>query len=515
MSTFIPMNFKKLHIVILLFFNSISYSQSIDDVIDEAETLFLKTRKVLVFPNNFIAKNEIDFYYPIKNNRNINLLNTELKEWESKQYKKDIGLVFKATANYNFRDAIEEETNNYLKGSVRTELEWNVLKMGYFYNRFKSRRLQNDIEVLKLERLGAEKQLWRRQFRIDYNYVLNKEAIQLFEKFEVFENNYFDVLNKLYYQKLIKREKLIKASNQILVLKTQIKTIKKENIILKDSVSNVFHKLEKLPIMKIELDSILLAKESGKLFYKENNIKLQHQPLNDLNLSFYATQNYNYSTNTHKFFPSVGIRFRAPIRFNHRKKIIETKIKILKAQESDVSVGKYNSSLTYINEYNEKLKDLQNQYKSWQILEERIRILKVLKLELNSMETGLLLLDLMEEQFKVLENTLQLKRQMYKVITRLFQLNESIDFQDFFTPFVFEKKENIEVVCLEKSKKYSLPFQLAFLKAKKINSVTVLSTDIEIQKLLRNEKIAFVIVDSKKGISLESYIEQEVQRIKI
>jgi len=515
MATFTVMNIRKLHSFYFLIFSTLSYGQSIDGVIKDAETLFLKTKKELVFPNNPITKNEINFFYPIKDTRNVNLLQTELKDWQSKEYRKDIGLVFKANANYNFKDAIEEETNNYVIGRVRAELEWNILKMGFVYNRVKSRRLQNDIEVLKIERLGVEKQLWRRQFRIDYNYVLNKEAIQFFEKFEAFENNYFDVLNKLYYQKLIRREKLIKASNQILVLKSQLKTIKKENEILRDSVSEVFQNLNMLPIVKVELDSILLAKESEKLRFKEDNIKLQHHPMNDLNLSLYVNQNYTYSSSIQKFFPSIGVRFRAPIRFNHRKKIIEGKIKILKAQESDVSAGKYNSSLTYINEYNEKLKDLQNQYKSWQILEERIRILKVLKLELNSTETGILLLDLMEEQFKILENTLQLKRQMYKVVTRLFQLNKSIDFRDFFTPFVFERKMDTQVFCLEQSTKYSLKFQLEFLRAKKIKNITVLSTDKHTQKQLRKEKIAFVTVDSRKGISLDSYIQQEIQRIKI
>ena len=194
-----------------------------------------------------------------------------------------------------------------------------------------------------------------------------------------------------------------------------------------------------------------MAKEFEKTGFNEDNIKLQHHLVNDLNLSLYANQNFIYSTTAQTFFPSVGIRFRAPIRFNHKKKIIETKIKILKAQETDISVGKYNASLTYIKEYNEKLKDLQNQYKSWQVLEERIRILKVLKRELNSSETGLLLLGLMEEQFRILDNTLQLKRQLYKAITRLFQLNKENRFSRFFLLLLYFKKsqKNKSFACVK------------------------------------------------------------------
>jgi hypothetical protein len=283
---------------------------------------------------------------------------------------------------------------------------------------------------------------------------------------------------------------------------------------IKDSVSTYFLNQNKLPLIQIALDSASILQDVEKHSFKEENIRLQHHPMNDLNLSVFAVQNFNYSSISQKFFPSVGIRFRAPIRFNHRKKIIETKIKILRAQAIDKSVGKYNNTITYISQYNEKLKDLQNQYKSWQVLEERIRILKVLKQELNNAETGLLLLELVEEQFKVLENTLQLKRQLYQVIAHLFELNESIQMNDFVLPFEFNQRRNTETICFQKSKKYSLAFQVAFLKAKKIKNVTVLMSDTEAQQKLKEEKIAFVLVDSPKGISLEQYISQEIYRIK-
>ena len=62
-----------------------------------------------------------------------------------------------------------------------------------------------------------------------------------------------------------------------------IELVKKENTVIKDSVSSQFKTLNKLPILKIELDSVALLKENNKLFYKEENIKLQHHPINDYN----------------------------------------------------------------------------------------------------------------------------------------------------------------------------------------------------------------------------------------
>lgn len=514
MATFTVMNLKKFHIITLFIFSTWSYGQSIDKTIREAEVLFSKTKKDLKFPITPVAKESIQFYFPIQESKDVNLLEAELKDWQSKQYKKDVGLVFKANARYNFRDAIEEETNNFLRGSVRAELEWNILKMGYLYNRFKSRRLLNEKEVLKIESDRAQKILWRRQFRIDYNYVVNKEVIQLLDNFLIFENEYFDVLNTMYYQKLIKREKLIEVSNQIAVIKSQKKTLTRENEMIKDSVSGHFLLQKELPLIKMVIDSATIMRDVEKLSFKEKNIRLQHHPMNDLNLSLYAIQNYNYSTNSHTLFPSVGIRFRAPIRFNNRKKIIATKIKILRAQEVDKSVGKFNNSITYVSKYNEKLKDLENQYKSWQVLEERIRILKILKLELNNAETGIQLLSLMEEQFRVLENTIQLKRQLYQVIAHLFELNKAIDINDFVVPFEFSRAQNSELIYVEDSKKYSPAFQVAFLKAKKIRNITVSSAAKKMQEALKKEQVSFVVVDNKRGVSLEDYMEQEIKRIK-
>lgn len=515
MATFTAMSLRSLHIIFFIAITITGHAQSADGVINSAALLFSKTKPALVFPEKPIDQEAIQFYYPTIDSKNINLLESELKEWQSKQYRKDIGLVFKTTARYNFRDGIEEDTQNYLKGSVRGELEWNILKMGYVYNRLRSRRLENEMEVLKIESDRFQKVLWRRQFRIDHNYVLNNELLAMLGNFLEFENQYFDVLNTMYFQKLIKRERLIEVSNQIAVIRSQQHVLSKENEILKDSVSPNFLNIDKLPLIRITLDSTALSQDVEKMSFKEENIRLQHHPMNDLNLSLYAVQNYNYSTNAHRFFPSVGIRFRAPIRFNHRKKIIETKIKILRAQEMDKSVGKYNNSLTYVSEYNEKLKDLQNQYKSWQVLEERIRVLKILKQELDNAETGMLLLELLEEQFKVLENTIQLKRQLYQVIAHLFELNRTIRMQDFVEPFEFEQEDNEQVFCLQESKYYSLTFQLEFLKAKKITNVTVLSTDKKLQEELKKQDITFVIVDTVKGIHLDTYIQQEVQRIKI
>ena len=133
------MKTNKILICILVLIVQNTSGQSLSELVKEAETLFSKTKNTLVFPKELAHKNDIDFYHHIKEDRNVKLLQIDLKNWEEKQYRKDIGLVFKATANYNFRNAIDEEINNYVKGSVRAELEWNILKGGFLKNRVESK----------------------------------------------------------------------------------------------------------------------------------------------------------------------------------------------------------------------------------------------------------------------------------------------------------------------------------------------------------------------------------------
>lgn len=486
--------------------------QSLNQIVTDSEELYQNYSSSLVFPKNNYLHDSL--YFKLPSHKKTNSFMIKLKELESKQYKKDIGLVFKATANYNFRNAFEEFSGGYIRGRIRAEIEWNILKEGYFQNRIKSERKKNEIYILKEEDLRLRKELWRRQFRVDYNFVLNKEIIVLYSNFLKFENEYFDVLNKMYFQKLIKRERLIEVSNQINVIKSQLELVKKENSIIKDSVSHQFKGLNKLPILKIELDSVALLKENNKLLYKEENIKLQHHPINDYNFSVYVNQNYTYSSTTQNIFPSIGLRFRAPIRFNHRKEIIKTKIKILRAQEADFKIGKYNAILTQFQEYNEKIRDLKNQYKVWQVLEERSRIIKLLKLEIEDTEAGLALLNLVEQKFKVLENIIQIKRKMYSNLSKIYEMNTEIDFYDFVSLYKFKEEKSHQIVTLIKSSKYSLEFQLKFLKTKKVHKICVLKDDIEVQTFLKARKINFVLTKYIKDLSTEQLINENLQTIK-
>ncbi|WP_299551208.1 hypothetical protein [Seonamhaeicola sp.] len=498
---------------ICTFYIGIGQAQILGDLLEKADSLYEAAHVDLEFPKDTNA--HFPFSTSIPKKYDANYYQMQLKELEATQFKQDIGLAFKASTNYNFRDAFDEEQNNFNRFRFRAELEWHILKNGFIHNRTKGQQKYNEAENLKLQNRDATKQLWRRQFRIDYSYIANNETIELLTRFLNFENAYFDFLNKLYTEKYIKREQLIRVGNQIHILKSQLELVKQENHIIKDSISENALLKHKLSIFSIKADSISLSSEQYNNSFLQENMQLQHRAINDLSLSVYVNQNINYASTQSQYFPAVGIRFKAPIRFNKRQDIIKTKLQLLAAEEKNKNVGQYNTIITHINAYNEKLKDLQNQYKSWNILEERIRILNLLKAELNTYKTGLLILELTEEKFKVLENIIQIKRQLYTSFSHLYQLCPQDNLQDMLLPYTFEKEVEREAILFTRSAHYTLDFQFEFIRTKAQFSILVPTEDTGIQKYLKDKGVAYSMTTEKEIQTVSQLISNELQKLNI
>ncbi|CAL2103252.1 hypothetical protein [Tenacibaculum sp. 190130A14a] len=490
-------------------------SQSLDNLILNSELIYKEAKSTLDFSQTLQSENLFQFSTELDDSRNSNSILINLKQLEASQFLQDVGLVFKANANYNFRNILESETNIFTVGRVNFELEWNILKSGFVHNKTKSKQLCNEIGILKYQNLKAQKVLWRRQFRIDYSYIYNKEALSLFEKFLDFENQYFDFLNNVYSKKLIKREPLIKVGNQIHILKKQIDVIQKENKIIKDSVSITNRNVNKLPLFILSIDSLQLRNmRLDETPYLQENVVLKHRAINKYSLSIYASQNYLITTSTDQYYPSVGIRFKAPIRFNHRKKIIKQELDLVDARLADKEVGKLNRVITQVNAYNEKLKDLQNQYKNWDVTNERIRILKVIKEEFDNEETGYLILGLIEEQFKILQNIIQVKRQLYTILSHVYELHNSTNINSLVTPYYYTFQETNPSLLVQSNENYSLKFQLQILEAKQQKIIYVLHNDLSAKNYLTKNNIPFkTVFENEKFTTVVQYLQKELKRI--
>ena len=497
-------------IVCFLFFNTIR-GQELNSLINQADSIYNSTISDLIFPTSNL---DSFFSVSIKKNKlpSSNTHQIKLHQITAEQFKQDLGLVFKFKTAYNFNDAFDERTATFTKFRMGAELEWEILKNGYLQNQKKAQLEINKASYLEKHTNKDYKKHWRRRFKRTYTYITNKELLVLLQSYLSFEHKYFDFVHKLYTQRLIKKEKLIKVSNQLYKLEQQLRITKEENKILKDSVDKEVLQIKKLPFVKLKTDSILLKNNLHEQSALEKNIVLEHHPVNTINLSVYASQNYNYSLNNTRYFGTIGIRFKAPLRLNKRKSIINTKLKILKAKVYEKEYLQYQKFINQVTLYNEKLKDLQTMYSSWQVLNERIRILQVLKEEFTYLKSDFLILELMEEQFEVLENLIKIKKQLYNSLLYLYELHPSNNLKGLLIPYQF-KKENTQLKFkLTKDPRFSLAYQLQYILAHE--NYTVIANDIEVQLFLKKKGIKYAVTARGSSVNtVANLLSNEFKKI--
>ncbi len=486
----------------------VSPAQTIDELIIASETLYKETNSKLVFPAErssfrFRPYQALDSTYVAHE--------IQLKKLQKEKINDDLGLVFKANAQYNFKDDLDEETNNYTRSRIKTELEWNILRSGFVQNRHKAIQFDNEIAILQQQKNRHDKINWRRQFRIDYTYSINEELISLFQNKLDFLHSYFDILSGLYHQKRVKREDFINISQQILVTEAELENTQTLNHQIIDSVSG-YYKNEKLPILFIK--NISRINTSSNVFTDSiqiENIRLKHHWLNNISFSVYTNYNWLQTNMNQRDFASAGLRLRMPLSFKRRRQI--EKIEILRGQaiRLDKQLGTQNAQMTYYNGYREKVRDLKNQYKKWVLVQENKRTLCIIKKELQEQETGLELLKLQIAQFEILENVLRLKMQLYTTIVHLYELSELLE----VVPFQFEQDEEPEVLITSSESGFDIAFQMEFLKAKDIGKVYILAEEEYLKAYWEAAGFTVYILNTQTTqISLHKWIQQEYQLLK-
>lgn len=475
--------------IVFVFISAIAKTQEIDSLLLHSNTLYQNAGTTLHFP---VSNEDIDFdVFKMSTGSTPILHEIQLKELEANSFKKDWGLQIKANSYYNFRGVLDEETNNITISRLSTELEWDILKGGFFENRSKSTTTLLEKQLLNNALAQENRIIWRRQFRLYYNYAINQELLDHFEKRITFLEQYFDVLNTLYAKKMIKREEVIVISNELLKSTEQHKQIQFYQNNIADSIPSLFLN-KRLPLIRLQLDEIEISNSIENGFNKtlqQQIIEKENQAFKNIKFSLYATYNWTETINRQFSSPIIGARFSAPIRFSNRKKIIETKIQQAKATLDDRLVGQQNQLTTYLNAHQEKVKDIQTLYKQWLLLEQRKTITQIIKEELDASNCGLLLLQYTKEQFEIMENVLQLKKQLYTVVSHIVERTEEQSLPGLITPIKFTDIHTYTNVIITKRSAFTRRLQLQFLIAKKIQHVQLTFRDPLFEKQLRNEGI--------------------------
>lgn len=484
--------------------------QSLDSLIIVSENLYQNTEAYLDFPvhNDLFSFNEIQTKDSTSTHYEI-----ALKKAQQKAYRNDIGLSFKANAQYNFNGDLDIETNTFTNSRIKTEIEWNILKGGFINNRNNAQQLEHQIAILDAEKEHKQKVIWRRQFRLQYTYSINQELINLFTKKLDFLNHYFDLTAQLYAQSRIKREEFIKLSQLIVTTETELNNTIRFNAQIKDSITTSLS-LQKLPLLEIVdirfRESALFKQQHTNDSLRAQNVKLQHHWTKNVQLAAYANYNWLQTNSSNRDFASVGLRLSVPLKMSNDKEIAKATIARDIAFYKNKTIGADIEFTTFYKSYREKIRDLKNQYKNWQILEERKRVLRVLKQELDNDTSGIQQLALQATQFETLENTLYLKMQLYNALSHLYELDEACSIQ----PLVFETTPQQEVVVTQ-STEYDTAFQIAFAKAKNIQRISLTTTNNSIIKKWKTAGFTLkTISQNASPIQLNKWIQSEYEQLK-
>ncbi|GAB1307939.1 hypothetical protein KH5_06220 [Urechidicola sp. KH5] len=499
--------------LLFLLFYHLGLAQTHSELIEMIDSLYLETNVHLIFPNKE-GKIDIISAQNIDTISNTNYYQIKLKELRAKQFNQDVGLTIKAVTNYNFEDAFDEEANVFNKVRIKGLIEWDLMREGFFQNKNKAKISLNEAESLKIDQELNAKKHWREKFRIEWNYTVNQEEIKLLQEYLEFEKSYFDILHELYSEKLIEKEKLLTTANEIIVLENKIKLLSQENKVLKDEISTEY-KYETLPLIKLIIDSISPNNEfSLRTSLDKKNIDLKYKLTNDLKLSIYMGQNFNHSLTRNQFYPSVGFRFEAPLRFNQKNQIKETEMAILEMKQTDDKTQIQNNFITQIKSYRDKISAIQIQYHNWELINEHIRTSALLKNHFYK-ETGIIALQYCEEKFKILLQLIQLKRQLYSTISNLFILLPNYQFSELIEPFHFNSEKHYTPVIIQKNKDFSLEFQYQYSLAKKNLILLVARNDHETQNFLNEKHVSFELIESQEDYtSICELISKDLKKMK-
>ena len=124
-------------------------------------------------------------------------------------------------------------------------------------------------------------------------------------------------------------------------------------------------------------------------------------------------------------------------------------------------------------------------------------------------------MELQEEQFKILEKNLQLKRQLYTTIAHVFEVTESSNITTIVEPINFKPSSQVSKISMQLSNVFDLRLQIEFLKAKNYNSIEVLEKDIVIQQALKKANIKFYKVKELTLPELEDVILLELNQMQM
>ena len=424
--------------------------------------------------------------------------------------KKDVGVNLNAQYFLNHDPSLaDDETQGVNRGTrARIGVEWKILREGFFGNRDKAKLLEEEqeLESLKFQLDNNNRCLYFR-----YNmliYLFNEEKTKLLEAREKQLEKQLELLYQVYFLKGILYEDVVKVKSEIEQIKVRIENNKEYNRWVESTLdmANLTkdYNVDALPVLKIDLDYLLQDGSRNVLLDSmarlEENIAYNREKggLNDISLRLQAYQNIAFNdkiTTVDRAFTSIGVGISVPteILFNKNTKnnLANARLKERLKFNNYEELNTESEIINYYYEYNYKMKQYMEFIHKEILYQEKIRMEVVNQKNYKDIYRSLRILRYMDVLRTIQLEVLDLKRQMYSLLLKIYgkthydQLNHFVrplDVSDFYERLPARRSLIVDQKVL---KEFDVNFIKDYLITNGIDRVIIDDRGIDDQALLK------------------------------
>lgn len=390
----------------------------------------------------------------ITNNR-INLL-VRRNQLQQEIFKKDKGFSLNASYQRNTGAPFPDPQDVVVfKQKALFGLDWDILKGGYFDNRFKVKTLKNELDFLKTSNYAQKS---NRVYLISSEQVVanfNQKKLTILEKRKALNKQQLEIIEKLWAHKQITKDDYLKAvqnKTDINGLYELYQSFSEKAAALKVQPNDTLE----MPLLDIDFERLMkkvnyLVQESDTSLPASvlQNAIYESKYIREVGLKAYTRYSYYdvYTPNiANRSFVSFGFNLSMPLNTGYKqKKELYLVNKQLEFQQQNSlnqpEAGVEYLLLNYYYEYRYKLKKYFNLIEKRNVFAEYVRTEKV-KQEFGDLEfnpnTALFILD---DYWSNTIELLDLHQDMYKVLLNIKEKVPTSEINDFTFPVTIKDDE--------------------------------------------------------------------------
>ncbi|MEN0005401.1 MAG: hypothetical protein AAF798_14715 [Bacteroidota bacterium] len=366
-------------------------------------------------------------------------LASQYLQYKSAVARKETGLQFHSSfTSQSVQNQAKEALHTIGTGPMaRVGVEWNMLESGLLKSSANKRIAEVDWQIFELTR---QHEAQADNYAYQYNYIIqqfNHSKVELLQQRSAFLELALTIVEQLYLTHQLSYQEVLEYRRKLEESKVLAKAYAKYNstpVPTSDSAPPTWN-AQTLPVLSIKLTNLLQeeAQEAEmhtlRQLQKEKVDLLQNPALNwRLNTRFSYNFQFDNAAPT-EGFPTLGIAFSMPIRFNKQDRAALAQIE--KAQiDQATATHLYNNKKELLNlyqEYNYTLKQYIRFLHQQEELEEKIRIERALLGHHSTPTSPMPLLQYYDVSLETTLELIDLKQQLYLRLLKMYTLQPKVD----------------------------------------------------------------------------------------